>query len=204
MTLSGVIKELITIYLGILIYGDDLNLNTWLGAGVIIIGVLYYSHLKWVQAKTPTSMQGGDGVQGELVLVGGEDLVRFELLPMETELELQLEALEDEHFFMPVGGPSEDFLDDDQGTTNFSMMDVKWQPSHTETNAPSATKRMLDKGKEMLHGITGKRKEGHDEGEAQLQGYAKVSMASPMMEQSPTGDHAEEGSFVISDPCDDL
>jgi len=204
MTLSGVIKELITIYLGILIYGDDLSVNTWLGAGVIIVGVLYYSRLKWVQAKTPVPAQGGDGVQGELVLVGGEDLVRFELLPMETELELQLEALEDEHFFMPVGGPEEDFLDDDHGTTDFSMMDVTWQPSHAESNTPSATKRMLAKGKDLLiSGITGKSSGGASG--ADSRGYSKVAMASPMEHTPGIIRTEQESSFIISDdPCDDL
>jgi len=60
--------------------------------------VLYYTYLKWSQASAKRLTGAG---AGELVLVGGEELVRFELVPMETdlerELEQQLEALEDEN-----------------------------------------------------------------------------------------------------------
>lgn len=87
MTLAGVIKELLTIGLGIVLFGDRLSANTIVGAFVIIIGVLYYSHIKWEAQRTATDASASEMREGS---AGAYDLVSSELV-----------ALDDQEYFLP-------------------------------------------------------------------------------------------------------
>lgn len=104
MTLSGVVKELLTIWLGTVIYNDEITPRTWLGAFVIICGVLFYSRLKWLQREEDEQDKAAD-IGGELVLEEGvgHDLVGTELSP-----------LDEQNFFMPLGAPGEVFFEEEE------------------------------------------------------------------------------------------
>jgi len=150
MTLSGVIKELFTIFLGTLIYHDTVSVRGWVGAFIIIIGVLFYSRLKWLQRQEEEQEKAAN-IGGELVLEGGggDDLVRTELSP-----------LDDQNFFMPVGAPGDDFFEEED-----------------ETAVAAATprkKNILDAGKDFVKAQLGPRVGGSNA----TAGYAQVAVDS--------------------------
>jgi len=86
LTIAGVIKEMLTIYLSIMFYNDSLHSSTWLGALLIIAAVVYYSYL-----KTRPDLRG-QSEMGNIPVGGGTDIVRCELMP-----------LDEEEYFMPMG-----------------------------------------------------------------------------------------------------
>ena len=51
---AGVVKELLTISMAVAFFAEDLTWNNLVGAGLVIVAVLYYSyHKSAVASRTP-------------------------------------------------------------------------------------------------------------------------------------------------------
>ncbi|CDO95787.1 unnamed protein product [Kluyveromyces dobzhanskii CBS 2104] len=59
LSVTGIIKELFTVFLGMLVFDERLGLYNWIGMLVVLIDVCYYNYYRYLQRNQQEETQGG-------------------------------------------------------------------------------------------------------------------------------------------------
>lgn len=81
LSITGIIKELFTVFLGMLVFKETLGLYNWMGMAVVLVGVCYYNYYRFKQRIQ------SDALPGDYNPVAADELPETKPLPGNSELE---------------------------------------------------------------------------------------------------------------------